>query len=60
MKFCVNQHVLIPRPETEELLDYAIKTISKEFSQTEIKILDIGTGSGVIPIVLKNIFRTLE
>ncbi|MBT0549847.1 peptide chain release factor N(5)-glutamine methyltransferase [Riemerella anatipestifer] len=57
MKFCVNQHVLIPRPETEELLDYAIKTISKEFSkQTEIKILDIGTGSGVIPIVLKKHF----
>ncbi|MDY3520498.1 peptide chain release factor N(5)-glutamine methyltransferase [Riemerella anatipestifer] len=56
MKFCVNQHVLIPRPETEELLDYAIKTISKEFSKTEIKILDIGTGSGVIPIVLKKHF----
>lgn len=44
----VNPDVLIPRPETEELVDW----ISKENSLKEPKILDIGTGSGCIPIAL--------
>jgi len=45
LKFKVNQHTLIPRPETEELVDWILK---EEFSSA----LDIGTGSGCIPIVL--------
>ncbi len=44
----VNQHVLIPRPETEELVDIILKSIDQR-----IRILDIGTGSGCIPIALK-------
>jgi len=45
LKFIVNEHTLIPRPETEELVDWILK---EAFSSA----LDIGTGSGCIPIVL--------
>lgn len=48
--FMLNEHVLIPRPETEELVQWVIDDNSK---QQEIHMLDIGTGSGCIPIVLK-------
>lgn len=47
-KFIVNENVLIPRQETEELVDM----IKKDNSQPNLKILDIGTGSGCIPISL--------
>jgi len=51
--FKVNKHVLIPRPETEELVDWIIKDYQ---NTSTIKILDIGTGSGCIAISLaKNI-----
>lgn len=86
MKFLVNEHVLIPRPETEELLELAIgklqgsrfkvqgfsngtieprpdntNTLKLSNSQTlKLKILDIGTGSGIIPIVLKKHFPDAE
>lgn len=57
MKFFVNENVLIPRPETEELLEFAIHKIhSSELDIPHIKILDIGTGSGIIPLVLKKHF----
>lgn len=49
LKFYVNEHVLIPRPETEELVDLIIKE-NKDFNPA---ILDIGTGSGCIPISLR-------
>lgn len=59
MKLKVNEHVLIPRPETEELVEWVISEIrnkeleirNKEVSQ--LTIIDIGTGSGCIPIALK-------
>jgi release factor glutamine methyltransferase len=61
MLFFVNEHVLIPRPETEELLEMAIRTIRNSGFQTQnLKILDIGTGSGVIPLVLKKHFPEAE
>jgi len=54
LKFKVNEHVLIPRPETEELVDLIIKENHESRSNNKaISILDIGTGSGCIPIVLK-------
>lgn len=57
MKFFVDENVLIPRPETEELLEIAIREIkNSEFKDQDIKILDIGTGSGIIPLVLKKYF----
>ncbi len=50
LNFKVNEHVLIPRPETEELLELALQQL---MGKTKLKILDIGTGSGIIPVVLK-------
>ncbi|MBP3839400.1 MAG: peptide chain release factor N(5)-glutamine methyltransferase [Chryseobacterium sp.] len=55
LKFFVDENVLIPRPETEELLELTISEIQKR-NLKDTKILDIGTGSGIIPIVLKNKF----
>ena len=55
LQFFVDENVLIPRPETEELLELAIREIEK-FNLKDLKIIDIGTGSGIIPIVLKNKF----
>lgn len=61
MKFFVNENVLIPRPETEELLEIAIqKTHNSSFTIDQLKILDIGTGSGIIPLVLKKHFPEAE
>ena len=59
LKFFVDENVLIPRPETEELLELAISVIQKN-NVTDLKILDIGTGSGIIPIVLKKNFPEAE
>lgn len=54
--FYVDNAVLIPRPETEELVDVALRVISKHSLQSAI---DIGTGSGCIPITLKLEIPTL-
>ena len=51
-KFFVNENVLIPRPETEILINKVID-IAKTIQNPEI--LDIGTGSGCIPIIVKKI-----
>ena len=63
LKFEVNENTLIPRPETEELVEWIIeswkleagswKSSSVKSSEVEMKILDIGTGTGCIPISLK-------
>lgn len=57
LRFLVNESTLIPRPETEELVDLIIKEKAKSNSQKAIvRILDIGTGSGCIAVSLaKNI-----
>jgi release factor glutamine methyltransferase len=52
LKFNVNGNVLIPRPETEELVHLIIKDI-KAGGEKNLSILDIGTGSGCIAISLK-------
>jgi release factor glutamine methyltransferase len=52
LPFKVNENVLIPRPETEELVDWVIKCQSEQSEASNIKILDIGTGSGCIAISL--------
>lgn len=48
-KFCVNPNVLIPRSETELLVEKAIELVN---TYNICNILDIGTGSGIIPITL--------
>jgi release factor glutamine methyltransferase len=53
LKFEVNENVLIPRPETEELVDWIIKDHKDHKDDQSLNILDIGTGSGCIPITLK-------
>lgn len=52
-KFIINENVLIPRFETEELVENTIKYINEIFNG-KAKILDIGCGSGVIGLTLKD------
>lgn len=52
LEFEVNENTLIPRPETEELVEWIIKNNSKIEAFKDVKILDIGTGSGCIAISL--------
>ena len=54
MEFYINSNVLIPRQDTELLIDLIIREYN---SQKKIDILDLGTGSGVIGIVLGNKFK---
>ena len=51
--FLVNENVLIPRFETELLVDKTINRIKKYFINKNIDIIDLGTGSGCIAITLK-------
>lgn len=50
--FYVNHDVLIPRVETEELVEHVIKLIKKNFPNKRLTVVDVGTGSGVIAITL--------
>lgn len=52
-KFFVNEHTLIPRPETEELVDWIVSKFPKTQNPKPITVLDIGTGTGCIPISIK-------
>lgn len=53
LDFEVNENVLIPRPETEELVEWILEDCAKRETTNNFSILDIGTGSGCIPISLK-------
>lgn len=53
----VNEHVLIPRFETEELVEWILERVKDKEIQS---ILDIGTGSGCIPLALKNSLPQVE
>lgn len=62
MDLYVDENVLIPRPETEELVDWIIKEVNIQVPaprdqgsnfKVQYSIIDIGTGSGCIPIALK-------
>lgn len=51
--FQVNEHTLIPRPETEEVVLEALQLAKQQLEQTEqLVIIDVGTGSGIIAITL--------
>jgi release factor glutamine methyltransferase len=72
MELYVDRSVLIPRPETEELVHWIIEDVRKNgpdvFTKnatdadrtSELKILDIGTGSGCIPLALKKAMPLAE
>lgn len=47
--YLVNEHTLIPRPETEEL----VAAILERFSNNDLKVIDVGTGSGCIAVSLQ-------
>ena len=57
MKFYVNENVLIPRPETEELVQWIV---DDNKNSGQVTIFDIGTGSGCIPIALKKIMQLAD
>jgi len=61
MKFFVNEHVLIPRPETEEVVEWIKEVCNRQFSvdmnnTNDLAVFDVGTGSGCISIALKKQF----
>ncbi len=57
LKLLINQHVLIPRPETEELVAKILERVEGNHPKN---ILDIGTGSGCITLALKNALPTSQ
>ena len=60
LEFEVNSNVLIPRPETEELVDWIIQSSKFKVQSSKFKILDIGTGSGCIAISLAKNLPNME
>lgn len=60
LPFKVNAHVLIPRQETEELVDLILRSVASSAVEKSIKILDIGTGSGCIAVSLAKNLQNVE
>lgn len=58
LRFGVNKHVLIPRPETEELINKVLQVCKVNKGKRPIKILDLGTGSGCIIISLAKLLSS--
>ena len=59
-KFIVNENVLIPRPETEELVGLILSNYDEYFKNQKVRLCDVGTGSGAIAIALKKEEDNLE
>lgn len=61
LTFKVNENVLIPRFETEELVENTIKLIKEKFpDKKDLKIIDLGCGSGAIGLTLKHFFPNAD
>ncbi len=60
MQFQVDENVLIPRPETEELVNKLVSCSVSQLSSPSCRILDIGTGSGCIAISLAKLIKNSE
>jgi release factor glutamine methyltransferase len=59
LKLYVDENVLIPRPETEEMVEAIVTDISR-WPQRDLSLIDIGTGSGCIAILLKKKLPDLQ
>lgn len=57
--FIVTPDTLIPRPETEELVEWMIKDLAQQ-ATTPLRVLEVGSGTGCIPISLKKKFPELH
>ena len=57
LSFKVNKHVLVPRPETEQIIDYVLNYVNTKEKDTSFNFLDIGTGSGAIIISLADALK---
>ena len=63
MKFYVNEHVLIPRHETEELIEWIVedvRSLKYDVRYGEFKVLEIGTGSGCIAVSIKKELENID
>ena len=58
--YYVNKNTLIPRPETEVLVNDTHDLIKEKYQNKEVKILDIGTGSGIIAITLNKLNKNYQ
>ena len=58
LPFFVNNHVMVPRPATELMVDCALKTLAARENYPTL-VLDIGTGSGCIPVAIAKSAKTL-
>lgn len=59
MDFLVEKGVLIPRPETEILVEKVIEKIKNRRSSSHLKIADLGTGTGIIAISIANFIKDI-
>jgi release factor glutamine methyltransferase len=60
LDFYVNEHVLIPRGDTEILVETVIEMYQKMYAPNKVKALDLGTGSGVIAVSLAKCIEPME
>ncbi len=60
LEFEVTPAVLIPRPETEHVVEVAVERLGKELANASLRIADVGTGSGCIAVALAHEFPRAE
>jgi len=59
--FIVNKHVLVPRPESETMIELALKVIGGRIQVSDdIQVIDVGTGSGALAITMKLEFPKID
>lgn len=60
LDFYLEEGVLVPRPDTEILVEYIIGYVKEKYNDVEIKILDLGVGSGAISLSIGNYCRSAQ